>query len=262
MTLDEVNQEIEEIQVQQQVVKRGTNFFKIFQQSSSVKSLIICFLMYTLRIGGSRVAITAYPHKFFRLFSLPVSINTMTLIQGANEIIWSIFSVCVIEKRSRKVLLHSCCWTLIFCLIIFCFQATLIEKLGKSGELIIFFVLIVYLGLISAFLMELVIICVSEIASSNTEFRAIIISIVLFGGSLQLAVFVNLYPLILASLSPKCIFTLMALSMAGLSLVVSYVPETRGKALHWCGWQDSKNKHSYVLAATSESDISTSDENS
>lgn len=262
MTLDEVHQEIEEIQVQQLGMKRRASILRIFQQSSTLKSLIICLLIYTLRIGGSRVVITSYPHKFYSLFLLPVSVDNMTLIQGANEIIWSTVHMFVIDSGPRKFLLHLCCWTTVTCLLIFCFQVTLVEKMNKFGELIIFLTLVVYLGTLTGFLMDLTVICVSEIASSNTELRAIIFSIVQFGESLQTAIYANLYPLMLANLPSTCIFIFMACCIAGLSLVVTYVPETRGKALHRCDWQESKNKQQYLLTATSESDISTCEEDS
>lgn len=255
MTLEDALDEIEEIQSQQDKVKQEKNSRTIFERWSFVKRLIICLLIYSCRTFSGRMPISVHPRNYYKLFILPVTAEIATLIQGILEIVFSLANLLVADSFPRKRMLQIVCWTMITCLIVSYFQVTLVKILGIVGECINFLSLMLYIGLACGFLLSLTMITVTEIASTITEVRGIIMSTCQIWHSIISAIYTSFFPFILESIPVNYILFFMLLSLIILSLLVTLVPETVGKALHKCDWVEEEKQEERLLSETDEENL-------
>lgn len=218
------------------------------QEWSRVKHLIICLLIFSCRAATGRVAIIAHPYNFYQMFTLPVSADMATLFQAILEAASSLLCVFIADVFPRKRMLHASCWTMSTCLIISCFQVPLVNLMGIFGECIILLSLLVYISLSCSFLMSLSMIAATEIASTVTEVRGVILSACQIANSFMNGLYASVFPFVLVSMPINYVLMFMIFNLALLSLVVTWVPETVGQALHKCDWEDEQEKEFLVEA--------------
>lgn len=255
LTEKDALEEIKEIQIQQRHAIQNTKFFTICKHLSFVKHLIICMLIFSLRTASGRTPILVHPNDYYKLFLLPISPEITTLIQGMLEIVFSLLNLVIADSFPRKSMLQIVCWTMSTCLIVSYFQVTLVEKFGILGEWIILIALMLYIGLACGFLFSLTMITVAEIASTITQVRGIILIICQICNNVMGSIYTSFFLIVLASMPVNYILLFMLANLVTLSLLVTSVPETVGKALHKCDWNEENEQKEHLLSETDEENL-------
>lgn len=255
MTVEDALEEIEEIQFQQNMATQDRNYFTICKQWLFVKHLIICVLIFSCRTGSGRLPILIYPHNYLKLFAIPITTEVATIILGILEIVFSLANLSVADYFPRKSMLQMVCWTMITCLIVSYFQVILVKMLGIFGECIILLSLILYIGLACGFLLSLTTITVAEVASTVTQVRGVILSTCSSYHYIMSGIYTSFFPFVLVSVPVNYVLMFMFMNLVILSLLLTLVPETVGRALHKCDWAEEKEQKKSLLAEADEENL-------
>lgn len=120
------------------------------------------------------------------------------------------------------------------CLFIALFHDLLSNSCGLIGQWVLFVALMTFYGYASGILLCVISIMVAEVVSVTTEARAVLQSLIYVWGNLVSGVCTQLFPYALAVAPVNYVILFFFISLALLSLTGFFVPETRGKALHYC----------------------------
>lgn len=177
-----------------------------------------------------------------------------TLIQGILGFFFSVFSLFIADTFSRKRMLQWVCWIMCTSLLISCFQIALVETFGILGKWINLVSLIVYIGLTGGFLMGLTLVTATEIASTSTDVRGIILSACQIWNCIVNGIYTSIFPFVSVSLPLNYVLLFPFINLMILSYLVSFVPETVGKALHKCDWEEEKEQEEQLFGENGAQD--------
>lgn len=214
-----------------------TGVCAIFTRKSSLKALFAGFSLVILMTGTGRLAIVTHIEHFISSFQRSFDSRKLVVVLNLFELLVCVLYALVVDKFNRKSVMHFTLYIMAFTLIGILFYDLELRRFCIHMPLIPVVLLCTYLSIMVTGLMTCVTTVLSEIVTN--ENRGGILNIVNGINSFTGAAYSTVLPYVLKYVDVHYTIMYFLIHVVLLMIFVRFViPETRGKSLHECGFNN------------------------